>query len=79
MRCLTCNNNLNDEVLKLHYQYYHSINENNYFFKELFLPDNACKDVMSVRLNLKIAGQKGIIIFCSTIIRQEATETSSYD
>ena len=53
MRCLKCNNNLNDEVLKLHYQYYHSINENNYFFKELFLPDNACKRCDECKIEFK--------------------------
>ena len=36
------------------------------------------KDVVDVRFNLKIAGQKRIIIFCSTIIKEEAAETGSY-
>ena len=44
MRCLTCNENFNVEILENHYQYYNLVNENNYFFKELFLPDDNRKN-----------------------------------
>ena len=38
-----CNLNfMSDETLKMHYIWHHSINEN-YFFKELFSPDNNSK------------------------------------
>ena len=33
---------MSDETLKMHYIWHHSINEN-YFFKELFSPDNNSK------------------------------------
>ena len=37
MKCLLCDlQNDNDEELKNHYIYFHFINKNNYFFKELF-------------------------------------------
>ena len=40
MRCLICFYRSPDvEVLKKHYIFYHLINENNCFFKELYLPD----------------------------------------
>lgn len=53
MSCLICEANFNDEVLKLHYQYYHPINENNYFFREPFLPDNACKRCEECNIEFK--------------------------
>ena len=37
---LICNENFDVEILKNHNQYHHSVNKNNYFFKELFLPDD---------------------------------------
>ena len=43
MRCLICDKYFNDDVLKFHYQYYHFIKESNYFFRELFSPDNSSK------------------------------------
>ena len=44
MRCLRWNLNfVTDETLKAHYIWQHSINENEYFFKDLFLPDNNLK------------------------------------
>ena len=40
MKCLLCNyRNPDNEVLKRHYISYHLINQNNYFFKELFSTD----------------------------------------
>ena len=39
-----CNlNGMSDETLKMPYIWHHSINENNYFFRELFSPDNNSK------------------------------------
>ena len=32
---------MSDETLKTHYIWQHSVNENNYFFKELFSPNNS--------------------------------------
>ena len=58
MRCLICNKNFDVEVLRNHYKHYHSVKENNYFFRELFPPDNSSKDVMNISSNLKIAGRK---------------------
>ena len=34
---------MSDETLKMHYIWHHSINENNYFSRELFSPDNNSK------------------------------------
>ena len=34
---------MTDETLRIHYIIQHSVNENNYFFKDLFLPDNVLK------------------------------------
>ena len=38
MRCLICDENFNVKALKNHYLYHHSVNENNYFYKEIYLP-----------------------------------------
>ena len=73
-----CNNYFNDDVLKLHCQYYHSINENNYFLRELFSPDNTSKSCDECKINLKIAGWKKVEIFCFISNRQEAAGTSNY-
>ena len=44
MRCLLCSSNfMTDETLRIHYIIQHSANENDYFFKDLFLPDNILK------------------------------------
>ena len=48
-----CNVTFNDKVLRTNYIYYHSINENNYFLKELFSPDNASKRSDGCRLGFK--------------------------
>ena len=40
MKCLLCNlKNDNDEELKNHFIYFHLINKDNYYFKELFNKD----------------------------------------
>ena len=40
MKCLLCDlQNYNDKELKNHYIYFHLINKDNYFFKELFSID----------------------------------------
>ena len=44
MKCLLCNFTFSDVgVLKSHYVLNHFINENNYFYWELFSPDNVLK------------------------------------
>ena len=43
MRCLICDKYFNDDVLKHHYQHFYFIKESNYFFRELFSPDNGSK------------------------------------
>ena len=58
MRCLICNENFNVEVLKNHCQYYHSINENNYFFREFFSPDNNSKGCDECQIQFKNNRQK---------------------
>ena len=58
MRCLICNENFNVEVLQLHYQHYHSVNESNYFFKKLFLPDNNRKNCDECYIRFKSCRQR---------------------
>ena len=44
MKCLICSLDfMSDETFKMHYICHHSINENKYFFRELFSPDNNSK------------------------------------
>ena len=57
MKCLICNVNFN-EVLRNHYIYYHSVDENNYFFRELFSPDNTHKQRDDCRFEFEICRQK---------------------
>ena len=58
MRCLICNENFNVEVLKYHYQYNHSVNGNNYFFKEPFLPDDNSKNCDECHIRFKNCQQR---------------------
>ena len=58
MKCLISDVNFDVEVLKNYYQYYHSVNENNYFFKELFLPDNNSKRCDECQIQFKNCRQK---------------------
>ena len=51
--CLLCNKYFDVDVLKPDYLYYHSINENNYFFRELFSPDNVSKRFDECKLEFK--------------------------
>ena len=54
MRCLICKNYFNDDIaLKLHYQYFQSINENNYFFREILSPDNTSERCDECKIELK--------------------------
>ena len=53
MRCLICNANFSDDVLKSYYQYYHFISENNYFFMELFSPGNISRKCDECKLEFK--------------------------
>ena len=79
-----CNENFNVEVLKIYYQYYHSINENNYFFREIFPPDNNSKRCDECQIEFKNNRKKKNhffkkIIFCFIDInRQEVPLTRSY-
>ena len=44
IKYLLCDSTFKDiDVLKSHYQFYHFINQNNYFYRELFSPDNISK------------------------------------
>ena len=49
MRCLTYYRRPEVEILKNYDIFYHLINKNNYFFKELFLPDT--ENIHSKRCN----------------------------
>lgn len=53
MMCLLCNKYFDVDVLKPHYLCYHYINENNYFFRELFSPDNVSKRFDECKLEFK--------------------------
>ena len=53
MRCIIYDKYFNDDVLKLHYQYYHFIKESNYFFRELFSPDNSSKRCDECKIEFK--------------------------
>ena len=54
---------MSDETLKTHYIWQHSVNENNYFFKELFSPDNNSKRCDTCEMEFKNCRQKKTIIF----------------
>ena len=58
MRCLICNIFFSDDVIKNHYQYYHSIKENNYFFEQLFLQDDNSKRWDECKMKFKNCRQK---------------------
>ena len=58
MRCLIYSENFNVEVLKLHYECYHSVDPNNYFFRELFTPDNNSKRCDECKIQFKNWRQK---------------------
>ena len=54
MRCLLCKLNLvTDETLKRQYIWQYSINENEYFIKDLFLPDNNLKSFDKCMIEFK--------------------------
>ena len=44
---------MSDETLKMHYIWHHSINENNYFSRELFSPDNNSKRCDECKVKFK--------------------------
>ena len=58
MRCLICGENFNVEVLKLHNERYHSVDPNNYFFREHFTPDNNWKRCDECKIQFKNCRQK---------------------
>ena len=66
-RCLICSSNFNVEVLKTHYQYHHSVDKN-YFFKELFSPDNASKRCDECNIQFQNSWQKKKSTFCTVEI-----------
>ena len=53
MRCLICDKYFNDDIIKIHYQYYYFIKESNYLFRQLFLPDNSSKRSDECRIEFK--------------------------
>ena len=54
MKCLICDATFSDnEVLKSHNVWHHSINENNYFFRELFSPNNISRRCDECKLEFK--------------------------
>ena len=59
MKCLLCDLQLNREnVLKKHYVNYHSINENDVHFRELFKPDTIDRKCRICRVNFDNARMK---------------------
>ena len=44
---------MSEETLKMHYIWHHSINENNYFFIELFSPDANSKRCDNCKMDFK--------------------------
>ena len=54
---------MSDETLKTHYIWQHSVNENNYFFKELFSPDNNSRRCDTWEMEFKNCRQKKTIFF----------------
>ena len=44
---------MTDETLRIHYIIQHSANENDYFFKDLFLPDNILKSCVICMVEFK--------------------------
>ena len=59
MKCLICDATFSDNgVLKSHYVWHHSMNENNYFFRELFSPDNLSKRCDECKLEFENCGLK---------------------
>ena len=59
--------------MKKHYQYYHSVNENNYFFRELSLPNNKPKRCDECQIQFKNCRQKrNHIFFCFMEINRVA-------
>ena len=73
-----CNANFSDDVLISHYIYYHSINDNNYFSRELFSPDNISKRCNDCKLEFQNCRLKKITIFFFIIIKQETAGTDNY-
>ena len=69
MKCLTSNLNfITDETLRSHYIWQHSINENNEFFEDLFLPDNnlrRCKKCMMEFKNSMVRKNHMFLLHCN--------------
>ena len=69
-RCLLCSIQCCEaEVLKRYYIAYHKVNEDDFCFKELFLPDNIEKNcVFFVARLLRVAESKKIRCFFTTMV-----------
>ena len=65
---------MSDETLKTHYIWQHSVNENNYFFKELFSPDNNSKRCDTCEMKFKNCRLEKNKIFCYIIIKLGAAK-----
>ena len=64
MRCLLCSSNfMTDESLRTHYITQDSVNENDYFFKDLFLPDSILKSCHICMMEFKNCRVKKTHIF----------------
>ena len=64
MKCLLCNLNFTtDETLRTHYIWHHSINANNEFFEDLFLPVNNLKRCEKCMMEFKNCRSKKTHMF----------------
>ena len=79
MKYLLCDSTFKDvDVLKSHYQFYHFINKNNYFYGELFSPDNISKRCDECKIEFKNCRLQKITIFFFVIIKMGVAGTSNY-
>ena len=65
---------MSDGTSKTHYIWQHSTNETNYFFKELFSPDNNSKRCDECEMEFKDCRLKKIVFFCYILIRLGTVE-----
>ena len=66
-------------VLKSHYQFYHFINEKNYFYREIFSLDNTSKRYDECKTEFKSYRlKKKSQFFVFIIIKLEVAGTSNY-
>ena len=73
MKCLLCGLNCSSEkVIKKHYVNYHQIKENDTYFKDLFLPDTAEKNVTFVTKK-QFGGSKRSTLLINILKRESIT------